>query len=126
MKKLLICLLAVIGFVATADAQTVVVQNNQGGAMEQTQDPNIFYINGIPSTQDIGGVEAQPKYINYDDYYAVFTNHHSFPVTVLYRVIYGNGYQKIGSLVLSSKETKEVYISYNIFINEIATITRKL
>ena len=95
MKKLLICLLAVIGFIATANAQTVVVQNNQGGATEQTQDPNIFYINGIPSTQDIGGVEAQLKYIN-NYCYTVFTNYHSFPVTVLYRVIYSGTYKKIG------------------------------
>ena len=125
MKKLLVCLLAVIGFVAAAEAQTVVVQNNQG-ATEQTQDPNIFYINGIPSTQDIGGVEAQPKYKEGGYSYAVFKNYHSFTVTVLYRVIHGNNSQKIGSLVLSSKETKEFYIDYNSPIQEIATITRKL
>ena len=125
MKKLLICLLAVIGFIATANAQTVVVQNNQGGATEQMQDPNIFYINGIPSTQDIGGVEALPKYYS-SQAYAVFTNYHSLPVTVLYRVIYSGQYQKIGSLVLNSKETKEVYIAHCPTIYEIATITRKL
>lgn len=122
MKKLLICLLAVIGFIATAEAQTVVVQNNQG-ATEQTQDPNIFYINGIPSTQDIGGVEAQPT----TDYYAVFTNYHSSTVTVLYQVLSVSRYEEyinVGSLVLQSNETKKVKIGCP--IREIATITRKL
>ena len=137
MKKLLICLLAVIGFIATANAQTVVVQNNQGGETEQMQDPNIFYINGIPSTQDIGGVETIIERVfdhydcpyNFYDNFVVFTNYHSYTVTVLYQVIVGSkGTKKIGSIVLKAEESKKILIDndpYNI-IHEIATITRKL
>ena len=127
MKKLLICLLAVIGFIATANAQTVVVQNNQGGATEQTQDPNMFYINGIPSTQDIGGVEAKVERRNRNDY-AVFTNYQSFTVTVLYQVLFGSFKDPAkfsGSFVLTSGETKSILVTSD-FIYEIATITRKL
>ena len=127
MRKLLICLLAIIGSITTVEAQTVVVQNNQGKT-EQVQDPNIFYINGIPSTQDIGGVEAQTKYMD-GNKYAIFTNYQSTTVTVLYQLLgtyRDNEYEVIGSVVLKSGETKKVLYDYYGHVTKIATITRKL
>lgn len=74
-----------------------------------------FKIQGICSSEDIGGVDVQglAKYIydNVYEYYTktlflVFTNYNSFPVTVLFQG--GSRYTHIISTVLKTGETKEI------------------
>lgn len=76
-----------------------------------------YKINGICSSEDIGGVEIQGKLkwdynSSYDGYlrntYAVLTNYNPFTVTVLFEY----GYNEVHSLVLRANETKEVF-AYN-------------
>lgn len=129
MKTLFVLLFALTGFIANANAQTVVVQNNKT-ASEQVQDPNIFYINGIPSTQDIGGVENEAVDLFFRDgsgYHVYFTNYNSSTVTVLYQITFGDKeLTRIGSVVLKAKEKKDVLLRTNCSPAEIATITRRL
>lgn len=137
MRKIIVLLLAIICFITTAEAQTVVVQNNET-ASAQIQDPNIFYINGIPSTQDIGGVDTRIEYITHDycprDNYVIFKNYHSYTVTVLYEVIFNEfnslgEVKKTGTVVLEPNGLTSILISSRngrTVIYNIATIVRKL
>lgn len=131
MKTLFVLLFALTGFIANVNAQTVVVQNNKT-ASEQVQNPNIFYINGIPSTQDIGGVENEAVDLLFRDgsgYHVYFTNYNSSTVTVLYQITFDGERApatKIGSVVLKAKEKKDVLLRTNCSPAEIATITRRL
>ena len=128
MKKLLLCLLTVVGFVMSTEAQTVVVQKNET-TTNQTQDPNIFYINGIPSTQDIGGVDTKAHDGSLDGPVKIcnvtFKNYNSATVTVLYSITTSRG-TRTGSIVLKPNEEKVVHGEYYANVNNVATITRKL
>lgn len=132
MKKIIVLLLAVIGFITTAEAQNVVIQTNETTSA-QVQDPNIFYINGIPSTQDIGGVDAQIEEKRnetnyYPDQYVRFINFHSCTVTVLYQLTSGN-LTKTGTVVLGAMGSKSIlFLEQNNrpYKYNIATIVRKL
>lgn len=126
MKKFLILFLAIVGFAITANAQNVVIQQN-GTTTSNTQsaDPNIFYINGIPSTADIGGVEAQVEDKNQRTY-LLLTNYRNEAVTVLYYIETQRGSERNGSVVLTPMQTKEVNLDMYATITKIATITRKL
>lgn len=134
MKKLLLCLLTVVGFAMSTEAQTVVVQKNET-ITKQTQDPNIFYINGIPSTQDIGGIDIEAR-DGFDGTYSLakssqnynvkFKNYNSVIVTVLYSITTSKG-TRTGSIVLKPNEEKVVEENYNYgTVKNVATITRKL
>lgn len=124
MKKIILVLFAIVGFITTVNAQqTLVLQNNQGSS-QQTIDPNIYYIKGIPSTQDIGGVEALPD--NKDKRDIVFTNYNVFTVTVLYEAEDYDGNVLVGSVVLRGGETKIIDAFSRWHVKQIATITRKL
>ena len=108
------------------NAQTVVVQTNNGttNSQKDPQNPNIKYINGIPSTQDVGGVET-----NINGGYpceVLFKNYNTFTVTVNYEIERGDEIMS-GSLVLPYGETKVVNThTYSHFIKAIYTISRKL
>lgn len=134
MKKFLILFLAIVGFAITANAQNVVIQQNGTTTSNtQTSDPNILYINGIPSTADIGGVDVQDEWsgpVPYAGYKQtiIFKNYNDFPVTVLYSVITGKK-EKIGSIVLEAKGKKSIVTADNWdgrYITSVATIVRKL
>lgn len=128
-----------MGFVLSTEAQTVVVQKNEI-TTKQTQDPNIFYINGIPSTQDIGGVDIQTGGETDEGNskrYAQFKNYNSVVVTVLYNItteteVTQAGYpagsikkQYTGSIVLKPNEERIIPSGFCSKII-VATITRKL
>ncbi len=121
------------------NAQTVVVQNNnEKSTTSNSADPNIKYINGIPSTEDIGGVDTRVTRASdsNSDGVVFFTNYQSFTVTVYYEIIYDILYsyggldrkeKKIGSLVIPTGGTKTVDVrTYYRNIQEVYTITRKL
>lgn len=91
--------------------------NNQDYSSNKDCD---FKINGICSSEDIGGVDIQglDKYdeagtdregnpIYYINHYAVLTNYNDFPVTVLID-FYGN----VKQATLRKDETKEVFVHY--------------
>ncbi len=112
------------------NAQTVVVQNNSGiTSTSSNENTNIKYINGIPSTEDIGGVEVvQEEYP-----YAKFINYHPFTVTVNYEIISTTGtynhpitneYTEVGSIVIPSGQSKTIRIWGKLY--KAFTITRKL
>ncbi|MDE5799795.1 MAG: hypothetical protein K2H74_02080 [Paramuribaculum sp.] len=133
MKKFLILFLTIVGFTISANAQNVVIQQNGStSSSEQTTDPNIFYINGIPSTADIGGVEAVAWYpkSNYDYVSLKLKNYRAETVTVLYYIETSKGAERNGSIVLAPQETKWVNLETSKYssgtITTIATITRKL
>lgn len=133
MKKTLMIFLA-LATITVANAQTVVVQNNNGEKVTRTTTGNGFYINGISSSQDIGGVGTEVIKKDVLDRYVKFKNYNSSPVTVLYEVTYRNGNErtkKTGSIVLKASDEKTVYVdsrnvNSRIDIENIATITRKL
>ena len=129
MKKLFVFILSIVSIITTTKAQTIVVQNNDT-SKEQTQDKNIFYINGIPSTQDIGGIDTKTGGgYNWNGgnhpSYAIFKNYNSVTVTVLYQITTGKG-TTTGSIVLKPNEEKEVFSGNYSNITDVVTITRKL
>lgn len=115
MKKLFL-LFAFVGISVLGYSQDVKVNiNNQ----DATATENCSYrINGICSTEDIGGVD-----VIIDDFDAVFTNYNSYPVTVLYECVYSddsyrcsNSYvsdKKTGSIVLGIEGQKRVSLGSN-------------
>ena len=129
MKKLfIVAVMTLFGFCAHAQ-QTVILQNSQN--QKETSTSNEFYINGISSRDDVGGVEAS-VYIENDylkNCYVYIKNYNNFRVTVLYMA----GKDKItGSMVLKPGEEKRSLFGrggtgngdnamYSVF-----TITRKL
>lgn len=68
------------------NAQNIIQITNNGTGNNGNQQKECEYrINGICSTEDIGGVDVSIIYEN-NCTWAVFTNYNSFPVTVLYEV----------------------------------------
>ena len=114
--------------------------NNQ----EQTGNADCPYrINGICSTEDIGGVDVQFYFNKVDDWcdqwnirgntYALFTNYNTFPVTVLFEITYGSGENDIrkGNIVLGIEGSKQIDLysrtyDYTRLCNVKGIIVRKL
>lgn len=141
MKKLL-CIAAFAGMLSFGYCQDVKVNINNQEATTKEECP--YRINGICSTEDIGGVDVlfsfkktegtiyvgnSPFPTDKGNTYATFTNYNSFPVTVLYE-IKGNGTTK-GSIVLSANGSKQVKIvsdrsDYSTDCEVLGIIVRKL
>lgn len=106
MKKLLLSVASVFLFVAASAQQTVILQNSQP---QIVQDNNVYSINGIPSSADIGGVEAtvvtemKSRYQGEETHVCRvrLVNHNPFKVTVLYQA----GPEKVtGSVVIDPND----------------------
>ena len=117
MKKLL-CIAAFAGLFGFGYCQDVKVNINNQEATTKEDCP--YRINGICSTEDIGGVDVQFSFKVTDEYghgdtKAVFTNYNNFPVTVLYQIHYrlvkDNAQDHIGSIVLGVESSKEIVIT---------------
>jgi hypothetical protein len=118
MKKI-ICVLIPIAVCAMASAQTTNVVVNGEKAVEKVED-NSYYINGVSSKEDIGGITTEKLYqkqfngAEMRDPYGilVITNHNPAPVTVnweTYEILMHRGDQtQIGSVTLQPNERKEV------------------
>ena len=117
MKKIFLTLVAVIGFILNGFGQnTVVIQND--GKTTNAKDDCTYRINGICTTEDLGGVEVSTGSHKYDDanepaMKIKFTNYNNFIVTVIFEVEvdvsrynYGTA-KRIGTIVLKPNETKE-------------------
>ena len=90
-------------------AQDVRVSINNQNA---TNNGGGFTINGIPSSEDIGGVDVQGvakcdgrNGTYYKNAHAVFTNYNDFTVTVLFK---DATYDRVYTIVLRKDETKDV------------------
>ena len=122
-------------FSINTNAQNIIVQQNNS-PIQNVTDPNIRYINGVPSTLDVGGVEnhigrdiMEAGITNYYYvYYVEFTNYNQSAVTVLYEISYytNESKYKSGSLVLKPGESKRVDLGRKVEVEEVFTITRKL
>lgn len=121
MKKYLL-LIAFLPIFCFAQNATVIIQNNSNGSSTtQTRTDNGYYIQGISSAENIGGVDATTTSLR-DPYapglkYVDFKNYRNFPVTVLIEFTYGHPdysvYLYEGSITLDAKETKRIG-SYNL------------
>lgn len=91
MKKLFFLLIALFGVFVNANSQINIVQTTP-----QERDPNEYFINGISTREDIGGVDFEFPEIDYTingGMYGVstnrgiksikLTNYNDFPVTVI-------------------------------------------
>lgn len=113
MKKLL-CIAAFAGMISIGYCQDVKVNINNQEATAKEDCP--YRINGICSTEDIGGVDVQflfgkEEKCTWGCNYAIFTNYNTFPVTVLYEIEWRIGSSvksKTGSIVLGVDGSKRI------------------
>lgn len=115
MKKLTLILTLVILSIST-QAQNIIQVTNDGSGNNNSQKKECEYkINGICSTEDIGGVDVEITCGDCSSWctvYATFTNYNSFTVTVLYEIS-NNGDQgkadgSTGSIVIPANGSKQV------------------
>lgn len=131
----MIAVIATIAIVSNVNAQQTVVIQNSEEAKKTVGTDGSFYINGISSKEDIGGVEARVttnSWVSGAYFYVRLINYHDFKVTVLYQA----GSAKVtGSVVLEPGEKKDVYYGQaTVDVNgvlppemfSVFTITRKL
>lgn len=103
MKKLILFIFLMS--YSVSHAQNVVIQNNGKTEQSNSTDDTSYYINGISTREDVGGVETTWKTVNSSDYrIIVFKNYNDFSVSVIYEIIDSN----VGNLVLGAGEEKTV------------------
>lgn len=139
MKKYIFLFIAVC-FTTTLSAQNVVIQTNNTDSQSSTAQTtgNEYYINGISTAQDIGGVDVafikdhngewigSSEKPNYVDYFLSFTNYHEFTVTILFEVTEREK-KTTGTITVPKGITKRTPNSYRLWGNfNIVTIVRKL
>lgn len=139
MKKYIFLFIAVC-FTTTLSAQNVVIQTNNTDSKSSTAQTtgNEYYINGISTAQDIGGVDVafikdqngdwtgSPEKPDYHDYFLSFTNYHDFTVTILFEVTEGSR-KTTGTITVPKGITKRTPNSYWLNGNfNIVTIVRKI
>ena len=126
MKQLIVIIAIIFGMNNYASAQNVIINSED---YTQTVDDNQYYINGISTREDIGGVEiGRGEYVPNNNYRIKLTNYNDFTVTVLFEFIHSSyEYEKIEkrTMVLRAGETKETENSYY-HPREYVIITRKL
>lgn len=95
------------------------------------QNINVFFINGVSSINDIGGVEcnALAPQNNSEFQKLKFTNYNDFNVSVLYKVevkeFSGRISYKTGTIVLEPGETKTLLLKFQT-LGDIKIITQKI
>lgn len=122
MKNSLFTLAVLMCVSINANAQNIIVQqNNNSSSTSTVQDNKGYFINGISTKEDIGGVDVEfvddPENY-YANKYLKFTNYHNFPVTIIFEVEdyqRGGYYEKVtGSITLRANETKTTPNPYNV------------
>ena len=121
MKKIYI-LFVLMCLTSSGLAQNIIIQQNNNSSSQSTiRNSNEYFINGISTSQDIGGVDVEfiddPENY-YANKYLRFTNYHNFPVTVIFEVEdyqRGGSYKKVtGRITLRANETKTTPNPYNV------------
>lgn len=109
MKKIIILIALFVGISSFASAQNVVIQSNNSTSSQSSVNDKQYYINGISTREDIGGVDVKFKEVDYGSGYSyyelTFTNYHSSPVTVMYELNGADG-KTYGYINLKANETK--------------------
>ena len=116
MKKIIFASLFLLFLGINSQAQNnIIVQQSNPAASGTTTDSNTYYINGISSKEDVGGVEYTFRYVSDSEKTVLdLTNYHNCTVTVLidfcwycsserYYQIMGDG---VKSIVLRANEMK--------------------
>ena len=112
MKKIFIVVTLFIGISHIVSAQNVVIQSNTTTPQSSVNN-NQYYINGISTREDIGGVEvvfeagSSSQYSGFSYYNLIFTNYHNFPVSVIYELPRGYTGKTYGTIILNANETKK-------------------
>lgn len=119
MKKKYIAILTMVLFAFSSQAQNIIqISSDKENRENSNQKKECEYkINGICSTEDIGGVDVDFNF-DQDKYYEqnlVLTNYNNSTVTVLWELEYNGDASecnendtKTGSTVIKASETKEV------------------
>ena len=111
MKKIFILVALIMGVSYFASAQNVVIQSNTTTPQSSVND-NQYYINGISTREDIGGVDVKFEHYRsraddgFSEYGLTFTNYHNFTVRVVFELPRGYNGKTYGSIVLKANETK--------------------
>jgi hypothetical protein len=140
MKRLLLILVVIIGFHSLIFGQYVGVQVI-GGSTEDTEqkDKCPYRINGICTSEDLGGVEAVIEKINHEEgyfadgyygrvyfkYIVKLKNYNDFTVSVIYETKLW-GISRTGVVVLKPNEEKTVNEENNTDPPNVVLIARKL
>lgn len=120
--KYFLLLIGIVLFPMAASSQNIIIQqNNNSSSQSVSHDGNEYYINGISTREDIGGVDVEfvddPENY-YANKYLKFTNYHNFPVSVIFEVEdyqRGGYYEKVtGRITLRANETKTTPNPYNV------------
>lgn len=87
-------------------AQTTAISVNNTNLPEQKD--RQYYINGISTQEDIGGVEVSRESVSsYSSYYnLIFENYNDFSVSVMYQVTDCDDGDVTGTIILKAGETK--------------------
>lgn len=128
MKKILmVAAMLFAGMLTYCYGQDVKVNiNNQDYSTNNGE----FKINGISSSEDIGGVDVEFIDNHFDSFSVKFTNYNPFPVTVLAIVSYrftGAWSDRTINIVLKTNGTKEIELAGSGCIGQIkGMIVRKV
>ena len=96
----------VLCIISNSNSQNIIqITNNNGNSNNTNTEKDCgFKINGVCSSEDIGGVDAEVFFKG--GFYLKLTNYNQFPVTVLFEANYNHGDDyKTGTVVLSAYGT---------------------
>lgn len=96
----------------------LIVQQNAGNQQQVKEEQGEYYINGISTKEDIGGVEVSRgiRVSNISlggDYRIKFRNYNNIPVSVIYELTTYGGAKLTGTIVLNAGEEKETSDDYS-------------
>lgn len=126
--KRIYALILIVGMISCAKAQNIIQITNNGSSNTSYQKECEFKINGICSTEDIGGVSLEKISRVADDPNYAFSNgtttaylknYNNFTVTVLMQLLFdssrkgGDAYvEEVYQVVIPSNETKKVELKH--------------
>lgn len=126
MKYLLTLIVALFSLVSFAQNNVIIQQSKEDNSSANSVDPNEYYIDGISTRLDIGGVEVEFVKEDYPYYYLKFTNYHNCTVSVIFQVLV-NDKKTSGRIILRANETKQSLNTYRVYMNrDCKMIVRKL
>jgi len=126
MKLIKICIILAVLFCINLNCFG---QNNEVNVIisggQNPEEDYLYRINGISTTEDIGGVEVTS--VSSTDPYRrlVFHNFNTFNVTVIFEVEGDDGRKKTGTIVLRPYERKETQDAYYLPVSYVL-IARKM
>lgn len=125
LRIILVGLIGCVSTVALKAQQNLLIQNQQISQSEPRQS-NAFYIDGVSSDSDIGGVECYATEFGNSRPWSTITfeNYNTYPVSVIYQVESENGIET-GRIVLNANETKETKSGYK-YPRDIKAIARPM